>query len=405
MLAAGSAGGVERYRSLDGLRGVAALVVVAHHSLLVVPGIADVYTGYVPPRGSLTWLLTYSPARILWAGDIAVWVFFILSGFVLTLPWTSGRTGGSRAWVGYYVARLPRLYLPVWASLLVAWGLSHIASWHADGLATWWLNGNGQPATLRTVMHGAALVRNVPSVNQPLWSLSWEVAFSVLLPLFVIVLGVRLWWPIKIALLMAIMLSGHGPLAVFYLPLFGIGVVAARHRQSIRELQRWAPRGPAGDAAWVVALVGAAVAADLSWALTGQGWTLEHHVTGALTILGVCLIFEAAMQWRVARAVLESAAGQWLGRRSFSLYLVHYPVVVSIAMLLGPAHDRVVWLLAIPTALVAADLFFRVAEAPSHRLSQMVYRRVVSRPPGGISQTTTGRAPAASGASEDNVKR
>jgi peptidoglycan/LPS O-acetylase OafA/YrhL len=43
-------------------------------------------------------------------------VFFVLSGFVLTLPFLSGRP----IWPAYYARRLIRLFLPVWASILLA---------------------------------------------------------------------------------------------------------------------------------------------------------------------------------------------------------------------------------------------------------------------------------------------
>ncbi len=76
-----------RWKGLDGLRGLAAIVVVLHHSLLTSPSLALAYFGGPKaPVGSPSWLLTYTPLHLVWAGPEAVLVFFVLSGFVLTLP-------------------------------------------------------------------------------------------------------------------------------------------------------------------------------------------------------------------------------------------------------------------------------------------------------------------------------
>src|SRR6185312_1226739 len=105
-----------RVRSLDGLRGLAALIVVEHHALLAtVPWLAGPYgPGPLPTRGSLDWLLVYTPLHIFWAGQEFVVVFFVLSGFVLSLPIARG---GRLRIASYYPARLIRLYLPVWGLL------------------------------------------------------------------------------------------------------------------------------------------------------------------------------------------------------------------------------------------------------------------------------------------------
>ena len=93
-----------RVVSLDGLRGLAALVVMVHHGLLTWPALAAQYDG--PNRGSGTWWLTFTPLHLIWAGTEAVVVFFVLSGIVLTRPFLLRRGGG---WPAYYGRRLLRL--------------------------------------------------------------------------------------------------------------------------------------------------------------------------------------------------------------------------------------------------------------------------------------------------------
>ena len=60
---------------------------------------------------------------------------------------------------------------------------------------------------------------------------------------------------------------------------------------------------------------------------------------------------------------------KWLGSRSFSLYLVHEPVVVSVATTLGTSNPIAVLLISLPLALAVAEGFFRLVESASPRLA------------------------------------
>jgi peptidoglycan/LPS O-acetylase OafA/YrhL len=66
---------------------------------------------------------------------------------------------------------------------------------------------------------------------------------------------------------------------------------------------------------------------------------------------------------------------QWLGRRSFSLYLTHEPVVVALAVGLHLPSIWVLAALALPLSALVAELFYRVVERPAHRVAQRLGRR------------------------------
>ena len=108
---------VGRLPSLDGLRGLAAAVVVLHHSLLLIPSFADPYfsRSMAMDMGDALWYLTYTPLHLVWAGSEAVLVFFVLSGLVVALP---AMYKPHFNWRAYYPSRLLRLYLPMWAAIV-----------------------------------------------------------------------------------------------------------------------------------------------------------------------------------------------------------------------------------------------------------------------------------------------
>ena len=71
------------------------------------------------------------------------------------------------------------------------------------------------------------------------------------------------------------------------------------------------------------------------------------------------------------RRLCLSPQARWLGATSFSLYLVHGPVVLAVAKLMG-AHAGlpVLFLVAVPLSLGLARAFHRCVEVPSVRLSR-----------------------------------
>ena len=103
-----------RLKALDGFRGIAALIVLVHHSLLVVPSLAAPYFG-APEGGGRAGLLVNTPLHLFWAGTEAVYLFFVLSGLVLAFSLRSS----SFQWSSYFPSRFARLYLPVFGAVLL----------------------------------------------------------------------------------------------------------------------------------------------------------------------------------------------------------------------------------------------------------------------------------------------
>jgi peptidoglycan/LPS O-acetylase OafA/YrhL len=338
-----------RLASLDGLRGIAAVVVLIHHSLLVLPSVAD-------DRSDAAWLV-HSPLHIIWAGNEAVYVFFVLSGLVLTLPALRRRM----LWRSYYPARLVRLYLPVIASVALAVVLVLLVP--RDGMTgrSVWMQSHAEPLTVSSIAKNASLV--APDwLNSPLWSLRWEIVFSVLLPVYIAltVWARRWWWAGAIgAAALSTVGSLLGVAAVTYLPMFLIGgalaVAITDGRVAVR--QSW----------WPYLTVGCLLGITATWWVPG---VLLSHLAVLLVIVSAAGLVLAAASWGTARRALERPLVQWAGRVSFSLYLVHEPIVVTVGVLLPGDAAWAVPVIAIPLALGIAFVFFRLVESPAHRLSK-----------------------------------
>eukprot|EP01135_Chromosphaera_perkinsii_P001459 Nk52_evm9s172 gene=Nk52_evmTU9s172 len=115
----------QRLEYLDGLRGMACLIVVIFHWILVIDARAMV-------AGWDYWG-EYTPLYILRNGPFSVFVFFVLSGFVLSLPIVKGIKNGREASspeafkdvlikiASQAVARVPRLCIPAIASYYLAY--------------------------------------------------------------------------------------------------------------------------------------------------------------------------------------------------------------------------------------------------------------------------------------------
>lgn len=353
------------------------MIVLVHHALLVSPQLANGYNGSAPSRFlRWPWLLTYTPLHLFWAGGEAVLVFFVLSGLVLALPYASGRTGG---WVAYYPQRLLRLYLPITAAAALAFVIVNAVPRHSLHAVSWWLASHVSPVGVHEAMKNAVVVNGTTWMNSAYWSLKWEIYFSLLLPLFVLAL-VRVR---RAALLRAVILFGlvavglhSGHQSLLYLPIFGLGVLMAQNLGRLDGLGRGFDtlgRGHRRDIA-----IGVGLLLVARWWIATLPYSGHTLVVGTLlTVLGACLLVWLFGSTAAGRSVGEHPVPRWLGKRSFSLYLVHEPIVVSVAYLLHATTDPVsVLLISVPLCLVAAEIFGRFIEMPSHRLARSVGRRL-----------------------------
>jgi peptidoglycan/LPS O-acetylase OafA/YrhL len=97
--------------------------------------------------------------------------------------------------------------------------------------------------------------------------------------------------------------------------------------------------------------------------------------------IGAILIFIAILNLPVAQTILSARLPQWLGRISFSLYLLHFPIMATLGCSLFVATAPQIGIIAatllamavgLPITLIVAALFERWVDRGAVRLSHRV---------------------------------
>ncbi|RII94817.1 acyltransferase [Clavibacter michiganensis] len=368
-----------RVTSLDGLRGLAAIVVLVHHALLTAPVLASAYYGGSVSDASdpVSWALTYTPLHLIWAGTEAVYLFFVLSGVVLTFPVLRSR---SFSWLAYYPSRLLRLYGPIVFAVLLGWVLFLAFPRRQDAGLGQWMVARGDEYPPLSIVKDLVLVFGASGVISPLWSLRWEILFSLLLPAYVLVAQRRpgRGWPKAVALLLMVALGAiTGSQFLLYLPMFGLGVLAAVHWDALAGAAR---RLDARRWAWPAVGLLAVALTCVRWEAMAIG--VPQEVAERLvpvSLIGVVGIVFCAAFWRPAIAVLDTRIVQWLGALSFSLYLVHEPILIAARLVLPVDLAWLAMVSGAVTAFVVAVVFQRLIERPTHRYAKALARAMSAR--------------------------
>lgn len=359
-----------RIASLDGLRGLAATIVLLHHWLLIARPLLE---------GSLSWaIISQSPVKLLTAGNEAVLVFFVLSGLVVVLP--VFRPGFS--WMGFLSARIVRLYGPVIAALALSVALIYLVPRDRSTMpeGSWMAETHATDVTWQSFLFQASLVPRQYPLNNPLWSLHWELLYSILLPFATaLALLVRRWALTAVIVCCAVSLVGRvfEQSELLYFPIFLIGtIMAARMPDLLAWVER--PRArwfmPTFAAASVIMLI----ASWLARPIVPSGSELSH-VLWALAAPGAAGIVVVSLAWAPAIRFFETRPLQWLGKISFSLYLVHVPVLATLAFALGSDQWPLIGIIGIPLSLLVAWAFYQAVEARIHQAARRVHRAVAAR--------------------------
>ncbi len=388
------------WQGLDGLRGIAVIAVVIYHFSL----------------------------STLRGGFLGVDVFFVISGYLITRLLTQERLGRGGIDIRKFYVRRARRLLPALAVVLAA--VSTAALVWRDQLATlrpavlstavfganWWLAFDHQ-SYFQSVGR--------PSMLQHLWSLGVEEQFYLFWPLLIVGIlalarrffGSRDWSParnLRALGLVAVCLSllstgltwlladlGNVPYgsdgSVLYYGtdthcmglLLGAALGAwtvARHWDQEHARTSAQPAGdPGGNApvvdggsrrrVWGARLLGAAGVGAFLLLLATLRHESEYSLSlyrGGFLVLAVivCVVIAAATRsGSRLGAFLDNRVLRWVGLRSYSIYLWHWPV----AVVSRPGIDTTmpIWLdqtIRIAITLMLSDITYRFVETPARRL-------------------------------------
>jgi peptidoglycan/LPS O-acetylase OafA/YrhL len=370
--------GTEEIRSLTGLRAVAATWVVVYHFSFT-PGVG--YDGY------------WEPLRpIIRAGATGVDLFFVLSGFVLTLTYLDrvGRTPSVRQAGTFLWARVCRIW-PVYALVTAVYGawLLYKATQVTDGAVAYqtaqpvldvW-NFLLQLTMVQLWWHPAS---GGESWMGSAWSISAEWLAYVAFPLVALLLWRIRNAPVALlgatAVLVMVPLSyttyvhGGPVLAWSWLLRISAAFLAGALTCLVVRRVRRTPRVEQAAATCALATV-AAVAIGLWWG-DWRGIDNDHSAFGGIVVVFFPVLVGALALSRTGLSAQLSR--DWLvhgGRISFGLYLVHIPVFEVFWTLMGwwpkIAVGTSLWALLLAPVLlstfVLADLAHRFVEEPARK--------------------------------------
>jgi peptidoglycan/LPS O-acetylase OafA/YrhL len=387
---------VDRLAELDGVRGIAALVVVVHHCLLTQPAFSNYFFSNWTTQAQtpLQHLFFDTPARLAWAGYEAVILFYVLSGLVLALPWLDRRPPSYRVFI---IKRACRIYLPYLAAVTVAAVLSFAFTLRAPiaGLSDWVNTMNWSwPVTSLVVINHVFLTGHHNVLDGPIHSLVWEMRVSALFP-FIVIPIIRWGWrgaagvaAAIVALIALIQVGFSGDTGVWRLLTVnpGLGAIGKLSLEVewtaffglffvIGTLLLLVLRHPVARRA---RLPGVALALTLGLGLfiIQLHWSHLELVQDLMVGVGSCLVILACGLPGFLQRALSGRVPAWLGSISYSLYLVHVPLLMLAVIVL---HGRVpvpgILLAILPTSILAAWGFDRLVTKPCARLGRHLARR------------------------------
>lgn len=346
------------------------MAVVIHHAVILTVTGNDFWHNHAQPHQWWEWVAFRSPIMLLDQGISAVYLFFVLSGFVLALPWFSGR---HQSYPTFIIRRVCRIYIPYLASmlfsalLLLAVGhpvISNVSTFYAS---IW-------HSALDVSTFGRTLaVETDNSLNFPTWTIAWELRIALIFPLLlapVVFLkrnGLLLSLVVMLGACIGLRVAGpvaaeFGRVAYAYIALFIMGAALA---SIVDRIQTFEP----GSTRLTTALLG------LGALLLFPVWSTKPLVAFVPLGAGSMLVMIAALRTGWFSSFLQRATPRWLGKISFSVYLIHVPIITAVLAITQE------WL-PVPIALIsgvilsfaAAPIFYRLVEYPAQQLGRRLSR-------------------------------
>lgn len=375
-----------RFVALEGVRGLAAIVVVIHHYLLAFYP-ALIFGPSVIQHSRFEDNIFSTPLTLAFAGTFAVAIFFVLSGFVLTVgffqtkrPEIIKKLAAKR----YLRLMIPALATTLLVLLLIKLGALGLLQNVTAITNSPWLAGDldFNANILNAIYSGTVgiFTEGSSQYNNVLWTMLTEFVGSFLVFGFVLLFGTyhHRW----MAYVVAILLTFNS----WFLPfILGMGIADLYVSGYLEKLKK--NRYKTYFLVPTALILGAYPISGAEFSYYGFMNTLLSG-TGidgrmCLLTLGATLLILAVVTSKKLSEWLGQPRVSVLGKYTFALYLIHIPILYSVVFLAFMGFYPLLgynlaalaaFVVAIPTLWLATLAFEKYVDAPAVKFSGSVGR-------------------------------
>jgi peptidoglycan/LPS O-acetylase OafA/YrhL len=293
---------------------------------------------------------TIHPDHFFTNGWAAVVVFFVISGFALSVQLSTARPSWS-SYVVFLVRRLIRLVPPMWASLVLGYVAFRVFGW---------------PEDLGPLLFLKGLILQDYRINDVLWSLRVEIFASALFPLMLWLFQVQL----KAVQIFTLTTLCVIPFFTFdspvtygfsYLFLFYLGICAGRLKGQLAK---------ANSKLGISALVVGLCLLQASVIIPPFSSGLAKIIVGTGAFLVVLWVLAEA--GGPATSLLRLPTVSWIGRISYSIFLFHFPIAILLRAI--TRRSPVIYFVFENHLLLYCGFFFLVLMALTLSVAMIAYR-------------------------------
>jgi peptidoglycan/LPS O-acetylase OafA/YrhL len=324
---------------IEGVRGLAAIIVVLHHYILAFyPAMSSGMESQIHNQTSyFEEVMAQSPLNILYNGSFAVCIFFILSGFVLSNNYH--QHNNPRILVEYTIKRYFRLLIPVAGSVIIAYVFVNLGFMNHTDLGAATLSREWLSSSFDITADFGKLIKNLfvdvflfknNTYNAVLWTMTYELLGSFLIFSFLFITHPIKYKYICLAFLLAVLFG----LKQYYYAAFVLGVLLNKYvvqnqeSQSKNQVSNWI--------LWIIFLVG------LFFSSFPYYYDIQKTIYSCITVtsikniefyhvIGAFMILFVVLNSHRIQSLLSGNKLSFIGKISFSFYLLHFIILCSLS--------------------------------------------------------------------------
>lgn len=383
-----------KLKHIEGIRGLAAIIVVFHHyTLAFYPAlnfgeINQTHFG----NGDLELFFARTPLNLIYNGGFAVCIFFILSGYVLSNAYH--KTNNLKILIHYAIKRYFRLLIPVAGSIILAYAFMKADFMNNAGLGIItktndWLNGafnqdGGLLDVIKNMFIDVFFFKD-NKYNPVLWTMTYELLGSFLIFTFLLIIHhIKYNTGLYIALIIALFITDNNFYAAFIL-----GVLLNKYIIQKEQTSVFIPK-------WGLVICLILGLFFCSYPIYANiNTTIYDFITFSFLInyefyhvIGSFMVMFVVLHSVRLKSILSSRLFSFIGKISFSFYLLHFIILCSFSCYLFKVfypmynYNIVVlfsFLCSLPIMIMASVFYYQWVDKTGIKLSNKVLRVFVSK--------------------------